>query len=362
MILPVSIAFNKNVSPRIFNRSDYSKNDFANRDVFDLRQKSQPSFGAIPYEKAIALVESYAKKVDLINDSRSLSELMNNFTPHLMDELVLESLVSAKKTRFSKIQKFVKDVKNKLSLPTNKTKEELYKEESKNISSLRHELKNEMGLRLNLVTDEYIRDLLPDHHLKHPDIAIVTDDDLYLKFQKNEVNELFKYVKDNLNLWKTLEVWRKNPKMVVPAMDVFEHLATAVSFVRHPEISVEGFEILKDLNVKNPALVRDLYSEAIFNSIKYGDNLPIEIKASKSGISIINVKTKPIANDQIIKIMQGNGDRADATSYIPGTGHGVPVMIEILKKTKHRKAIPALIEMNRSEGVCFNLPFINVTN
>lgn len=189
---------------------------------------------------------------------------------------------------------------------------------------------------------------------------------------EKEINakHIFRPIKICANKWTILEKWHDNPQKIIPVNHVITMLGKTIKNIDQENIILTGDELLKNKNVKNPFQLYNLLSQPLMNAIKYGEQKPFKI-AVEEGLkdgkkvyyaSIINPETKPIPNEEIDKILEGNHYRASnvENSKISGTGFGFTEMIRILKENGYEQDIPNLIAKDRELGVCVRVPLVGI--
>lgn len=187
---------------------------------------------------------------------------------------------------------------------------------------------------------------------------------------ESKIKNILRPIKICANRWAILEKWHDNPQKIIPVNQVIEMLSKTIKNIDQDNIILTGDELLDNKNVKNPFQLYNLLSQPLLNAIKYGEKKPFQIainEALKDGkktyyASIINPETKPVPNEEIDKILEGNHYRASnaENSKIRGTGFGFTEMIRILKENGYEQDIPNLIEKDRELGVCVRVPLVGI--
>lgn len=326
---------------------------------------SSPAFGNIPVKRVEKLSNRYSTIIAKSNNAESFPDLMEKYQNSLMKILGKETFVRTNNLKFLLFQKKLKELFN--HIPFIKKNSE---QENKTLKALRHEYKNEFARRVYMALDGFLRDRLPEFHPKHPDSSIINNDKMYFDFQKQELKDMFKYVNKNAQLWKNMDVWRKNPETIVSAKMVFEKLYDAVTFIERPQIIVKNENFLSKIKVKNPAQAYDLYSQIIFNAIKYSDNKPILVEfkklvcdgEEKLFVSVTNLETKPLSASKIDELNSGiiKTSSKKSENGLFSSGFGIPEVVSIMKNNGCEKHIATLFEKGRESGVCVNVPIIGV--
>ncbi len=191
----------------------------------------------------------------------------------------------------------------------------------------------------------------------------------YPKHQKKTFKELVGTVKDMVNLWGKIESWKYNKNKEVTFTEMLSTLQSAAKYGNNREASIE-FENNLDadnLVTRNAFEQYNVLSQIILNSLKYSEGKPVTVQFTKTprhqalGENIYtmiteNHGTEPIRNEDIDKILEGNGHRSNDRN-IQGTGVGYAEIIDILRRNYQNARNLNLIEKNRKSGVKVIVPF-----
>ena len=191
----------------------------------------------------------------------------------------------------------------------------------------------------------------------------------YPKHQKKTFKELVGTVKDMVNLWGKIESWKYNKNKEVTFTEMLSTLQSAAKYGNNRETSIE-FENNLDadnLVTRNAFEQYNVLSQIILNSLKYSEGKPVTVQFTKIprhqalGENIYtmiteNHGTEPIRNEDIDKILEGNGHRSNDRN-IQGTGVGYAEIIDILRRNYQNARNLNLIEKNRKSGVKVIVPF-----
>lgn len=194
--------------------------------------------------------------------------------------------------------------------------------------------------------------------------------EIILSRNEAKMENVFIGIKNCANKWSILEKWHDNPQKTASVNQVIAMLSKTVKNINQDNITLTGNELLENKNVKNPFQLYNLLSQPLLNAIKYGEDKPFEIaieEAIKDGkktyyASFINPENKPIPDNEIDKILEGNHYRASNAkeSQIKGTGFGFSEIIRILQENGYEQDIPNLIEKGRDTGVCVRVPLVGI--
>lgn len=191
----------------------------------------------------------------------------------------------------------------------------------------------------------------------------------YPKHQKKTFKELVATVKDMVNLWGKIESWKYNKNKEVTFTEMLSTLQSAAKYGNNREASIE-FENNLDadnLVTRNAFEQYNVLSQIILNSLKYSEGKPVTVQFTKIprhqalGENIYtmiteNHGTEPIRNEDIDKILEGNGHRSNDRN-IQGTGVGYAEIIDILRRNYQNARNLNLIEKSRKSGVKVIVPF-----
>ena len=226
----------------------------------------------------------------------------------------------------------------------------------------RHELINNVMSKFELNMNPDFKEFVEEENAHIKNFS-------YPKHQKNIFKELVATVKDMVNLWGKIENWKNDKNKEVTFKEMISTLQSAAKYGNSIGASIEFENNLdaENLVTKNAFEQYNILSQIILNSLKYSEGKPVTVQFTKTpshqafGENIYtmiaeNHGTKPIRNEDIDKILEGNGHRSNDRN-IQGTGVGYAEIIDILRRNYQNEKNLNLIEKNRKSGVKVIVPF-----
>lgn len=226
----------------------------------------------------------------------------------------------------------------------------------------RHELVNNVMSKFELNLNPDLKKFIEEEYSHIKDFS-------YPKHQKKTFTELVGTVKDMVNLWGRIESWKFNKNKEVTFTEMLSTLQSAAKYGNGRNASIEFKNDLdaEHLVTRNAFEQYDVLSQIILNSLKYSEGKPVTVQFLRSpkhqalGENVYtmiaeNHGTKPIKNEDIDKILEGNGHRSNDRN-IQGTGVGYAEIIDILRRNYKDERSLNLIEKDRESGVKVIVPF-----
>ena len=226
----------------------------------------------------------------------------------------------------------------------------------------RHELINNVMSKFELNMNPDFKEFVEEENAHIKNFS-------YPKHKKNIFKELVATVKDMVNLWGKIENWKNDKNKEVTFKEMISTLQSAAKYGNSIGASIEFENNLdaENLVTKNAFEQYNILSQIILNSLKYSEGKPVTVQFTKTpshqafGENIYtmiaeNHGTKPIRNEDIDKILEGNGHRSNDRN-IQGTGVGYAEIIDILRRNYQNEKNLNLIEKNRKSGVKVIVPF-----
>lgn len=289
-----------------------------NADIFELSQKSNPSFsGLIPKRQIYKCCNAVLKQAGEISEHKSLMELSAVF--------------------FSKIETLAR-------------KEGGYTPENKGtLLDFRHEIRNYWMYGKGMVHDEFVYKV----HKNIPLEKVFSETERF-KQQKEELILAAKRLKECAYKWTVLERWHETGEGV-PFEKVFGLMARIAP---QRGFSVEGRELLKGKRVQKPLEFYSYVSQLFLNAIKHGDGKPFKVKFEKAVeegrenyyITVTNSVKEPLTDEKIDKLL---------TTYDKeGAGGG----ITIIQNTLRENGYPTdnIIQKGHGNTFSIRLPLIGI--
>lgn len=225
----------------------------------------------------------------------------------------------------------------------------------------RHELINNITSKYEFNINPLFKEVLPETEKNGLS---------YLLHQKKSFKEIIATVKDMVVMWKKIEGWKKHPNKSVKFSEIESTLKTATKFgnLYNAEIHFDSKIDSNNLVTKNAFEQYNILSQIVLNSLKYSEGKPVTVGFSKTPehqalgkniytMTVTNHGTKPIANEDIDKILDGYGHRTNDRN-IRGTGVGYIEIVSILRKHYSKDARQMnLIEKDRESGVKVVVPY-----
>lgn len=202
-----------------------------------------------------------------------------------------------------------------------------------------------------------------------PETIPMSDTD-YIAYQKESLTQLVTDIIKPATI-NTELLLKKNNKIVY--VDTILNWLHKYNKIGQMNFKIKGKKLLKDKKVKDPLNLYYVLSQPLLNAQKYSEGKPFKVivekvlqdDKEKYYISFINPDTKPIPDDEIDKILVGDGHRAsDAIqSGIKGSGFGFEFMLNTLIGQGYRQQdLQSLIEKGRRRGVCVRVPIFGIVN
>ena len=288
-----------------------------------------PTFqGIIPQKQIKKLNQKYLKKIHNIHD-----------------EIVF----------FKVAEEYLR--KHLLSIIANKPEHQ--KNDSDLLRLFRHELVNNIGAKFQLDLNPELKDYAP----------LYNKNNSYIQHQHKSFRQILHTVKEMVGMWGKIESWKLQPSKNVSFSNIIKTLQKAAKFGNSSNSQVSFISQINsnDLISKNAFEQYNILSQIILNSIKYSEGKPVTVKFYKTPkhqalgeevytMTVTNHGTKPIKNEDIDKIIDGNGHRTGDRN-VDGTGLGYKEIISILRKHYGNTKDLNLIEKDRQSGVKVTVPF-----
>ena len=223
----------------------------------------------------------------------------------------------------------------------------------------RHELINNIGAKFELELNPALKDYITKD----------SNENSYISHQHKNFRQILHTVREMVGMWGKIESWKLHPNKTIPFPEILKTLKKAAKFGNHNNTNIE---FISDINTeslvtRNAFDQYNILSQIILNSIKYSESNPVTVRFSKTEahnalgkevytMTVTNHGTKPIKNEDIEKILDGNGHRTGDRN-IDGTGLGYKEIIAILRKYYGDAKGLDLIEKDRTSGVKVTVPF-----
>ena len=292
-------------------------------------QYIQPAFqGIIPQKQIKNLNHKYLKTIDGVNDEDSFFRIAEEyFKKHLLSILA--------------------------------GKPEQKKEDNDLLRLFRHELINNINAKFELNLNPILKEYAP----------INSKENNYVKHQHKSFREILKTIREMVGMWGKIESWKLKPSKAVPFTEILKTLQKAAKFGNYSNTEIQFISNIdsSSLMTRNAFDQYNILSQIILNSIKYSETKPITVEFLKTPahqaygqevytMIVTNHGTNPIKNEDIDKILDGNGHRTgDRNVY--GTGLGYKEIVAILRKYYGDAKGLDLMEKNRQSGVKVTVPF-----
>lgn len=224
----------------------------------------------------------------------------------------------------------------------------------------RHELVNNIGAKFELELNPMLKDC----------VTMDRNETSYVDHQHKNFKQILRTVKEMVGMWGKIESWKLQPNKKVPFTEILKTLQKAAKLGNHNSTDITFVSNINSntLVTKNAFDQYNILSQIILNSIKYSERKPVTVEFSKTAahdaigkevftMTVTNHGTQPIKNEDIDKILNGNGHRTGDRN-VDGTGFGYKEIVSILRKHYGDRAKGLeLMEKDRDSGVKVTVPF-----
>lgn len=239
------------------------------------------------------------------------------------------------------------------------SKPEHSKSDSDLLRLFRHELINNIGSKFEIELNPELKEFAKIDKTSHS----------YTEHQHKSFKQILKTVKGTIGMWGKIENWELHPSKPVPFNEIIGTLKKAAKFNNNLDAKIQFISNIDSENLvtKNAFEQYNILSQIVLNSVKYSEGKPITVEFSKTQahqkfgkevytMTVTNHGTDPIKNEDIDKIIVGNGHRTGDRN-VNGTGLGYKEIVAILRKHYGNAQNLNLMEKDRQSGVKVTVPF-----